>query len=91
MLSSLKKNQKLGADNYNQEVVSSLPIGRGLAKMAEKDKQTLTLRYNTADCSAKNECLYSDFGDLLTLQEKNGVKTSDMYRNERVLLILLTL
>ena len=59
--------------------------------MAEKDKQTLTLRYNTADCSAKNECLYSDFGDLLTLQEKNGVKTSDMYRNERVLLILLTL
>ena len=37
-------------------------------------KQTLTVRYNTADYSAKNECLYSDFGDLLTLQEKNGVK-----------------
>ena len=33
-----KKN--LGADAYNQEVVSSSPIGRGLAKMTEKDKQT---------------------------------------------------
>ena len=59
--------------------------------MAEKNKQTLTVRYNAADYSAKNECLYSDFGDLLTLQEKNGVKTSDMYHNERALLILLTL
>ena len=68
-----------------------MPIGRGLAKMAEKNKQTLTVRYNAADYSAKNECLYSDFGDLLTLQEKNGVKTSDMYHNERALLILLTL
>ena len=26
---------------------------------------------------------YSEFRDLLTLPEKNGVKTSDMYRNER--------
>ena len=36
---NLKKNKNLGANTYSQEVVSS-PIGRGLAKMAEKDKQT---------------------------------------------------
>ena len=51
--------------------------------MAEKDKQTLTIRFNTAYYLAKHERPYSEFGDLLTLQEKNGVKTSDMYRNER--------
>ena len=30
--------EKLGTDTYNQEVFFSLPLGRGLAKMAEKDK-----------------------------------------------------
>ena len=67
---NLKEKQKLGADTCNQEVVSSSPIGRGLAKMAEKDKQTLTVRFNTAYYLAKNECPYSEFGDLLRLQEK---------------------
>ena len=47
MVSTLKK-KKLGADTYNQEVVSSLPTETELAKMAEKDKQTLTVRFNTA-------------------------------------------
>ena len=51
--------------------------------MAEKDKQTLTVRFNTVYLLAKNECLHCEFGGLLTLQEKNGVKTSDMYCNER--------
>ena len=32
------KKKKLGAETFNQEVVSSSPIGRGLAKMAEKVK-----------------------------------------------------
>ena len=43
----LEKKLKFGADTYSQEMVSSSPIGRGLAKMAEKDKQTLTVRFNT--------------------------------------------
>ena len=71
--------KQVGADTYNQEAVSSLPIGRGLAKMAEKSK----VRYNTVYYLAKNECLYSEFRDLLVLQGKNGVKMSDMYCNER--------
>ena len=29
------EKKKLGVDSYNQEVVSFLPIGRGLAKMTE--------------------------------------------------------
>ena len=64
-------------------MVSSLPIGRGSAKVTEKDKQTLTVRSNTVYYLAKNKCLYSEFQNLLLLQVKNGVKTSDMYHNER--------
>ena len=64
-------------------MVSSLPIGRGSAKITEKDKQTLTVRSNTVYYLAKNKCLYSEFQNLLLLQVKNGVKTSDMYHNER--------
>ena len=64
-------------------MVSSLPIGRGSAKITEKDKQTLTVRSNTVYYLAKNKCLYSEFRNLLLLQVKNGVKTSDMYHNER--------
>ena len=40
-------------------------------------------RVNTAYYLAKNERRIVKFGDLLTLQEKNWVKVSDMYRNER--------
>ena len=64
-------------------MVYSLPIGRGSAKITEKDKQTLTVRSNTVYYLAKNKCLYSEFRNLLLLQVKNGVKTSDMYHNER--------
>ena len=40
MLLTLKKKQqkKPVADTHNQELVSSSPVGRRLAKMAEKDK-----------------------------------------------------
>ena len=51
--------------------------------MAEKDKQTV--RFNTAYYLAKNKRPHSECGDLLILQEKDGVKTSDMYRNETAL------
>ena len=42
--------------------------------MAEKDKQTLTSRFNTAYYLGKPERPYIEFGDMLT---------SDMYLNER--------
>ena len=42
--------------------------------MAEKDKQTVTVRCNTADYLAKNERPHSECGDLLILQEKDGGK-----------------
>ena len=76
------KKKKLRADTFNQEVVSSSLIGRGLAKMAEKVKQTRSVRFNTAYYLAINERPSSGFGDLLTLQKKNREETSDMYHNE---------
>ena len=82
MLLTLRKNKELGADTYNQEGVASTPIKRELAKMAVKDTQALTIRFNAAYCLAKNARFCSEFWDLLTLEEKNGVK-NDMYHNKK--------
>ena len=38
--------------------------------MTEKDKQTLRIRFNATHYIAKNECPYSQFGNLLILEEK---------------------
>ena len=38
--------------------------------MAEKDKQTLRIRFNATYYTAKHECPYSQFGDLVTSEEK---------------------
>ena len=38
--------------------------------MAEKDEQTLRIRFNATYYLAKNECPHSQFGSLLTLEEK---------------------
>ena len=51
--------------------------------MTEEDKEILNSRFNTAYYLAKNERPYSDFPDLIARQEKNGVKRSSRYCNER--------
>ena len=53
--------------------------------MAEKDKQTVTVTFNTGYYLAKSERPHSECRDLLILQENDEVKTSDMYRNETAL------
>ena len=79
----LQKKKSLGASDFNRVVLSSTPIGRGLTKMTEEDKEILNSRFNTAYYLEKNERPYSDFPDLIALQEKNGVKQSSRYCNER--------
>ena len=43
----------------------------------------LRTRFNTAYYLCKYEKSYSDFEDLLNLEEKNGMKKSTAYRNDR--------
>ena len=80
----LSLQSALGASNYHEEVVRNTPIGRGLRKMHEKDKESLIIKFNTAYYLAKKERPFSDYEDLLKLQIKNKVPGIKMnYKNER--------
>ena len=80
----LLKKEKMGSSAFAQQVAQSSAIGRGLVKMATRDKEVLENRFNTAYYLAKKERPYSDFTELLELQEKNpDVKFRGSYRNER--------
>ena len=48
--------------------------------MAEHSKEVLRMRFNTVYYLAKNEKPFSDYPDLLALQEKNGVDKQSGYR-----------
>ena len=69
---NLQRKETLGRSGYQQAVIRDTPIGRGLTRMADKDRETLTIRFNTAYYLAKNERPYRDFQELIELQEKNG-------------------
>ena len=47
--------------------------------MATRDKEVLENRFNSAYYLTKKERPYSDFPDLIELQEKNGVKYRRSY------------
>ena len=63
--------------------MESSPIGQGLAKMAESDKETMRVCFNTVYYLAKLERPFSNFPQLLSLQQKNGVKQFENYKNDR--------
>ena len=83
MAVDLHMKQSLRASKFNEKIVESSPIGQGLAKMAESDKQTMSVCFNTVDYLAKQEGPFSDFPHLLSLQQKNGVKQFENYKNDR--------
>ena len=75
---ALKK--QLGSEQYTENVMKNTPIGKSMMKMAEHSKEVLRMRFNTAYYLAKNEKPFSDYPDLLALQEKNGVDKQSGYR-----------
>lgn len=78
---ALKK--QLGSKRYNENVMKNTPIGKSIMKMEERSKEVLRIRFNTAYYLAKNEKPFSDYPDLLALQEKNGVEKRSGYRTDR--------
>ena len=70
----------MGASSFADEIIKSSPIGRGLTKMATRNKEVLENRFNSAYYLTKKERPYSNFPDLIELQEKNGVKYHGSYQ-----------
>ena len=80
---NLSKKESMGASAFLNKIAKSSSIGHGLMKMADRDKEVLVNRFNSAYYLAKKERSYSDFPELIELQEKNGVMYRASYRNER--------
>ena len=79
----LNTRAQLGATGYNQHVLQNTPLGRGLTRMAERDREILRVCFNTAYYLVKQERPFSDYPTLLKLQCKNGVKEFQCYKNDR--------
>ena len=67
MAVDLDMKESLGASRFNEKIVESSPMGQGLAKMAESDKETMRVCFNTVYYLAKLEHPFSDFPQLLSL------------------------
>ena len=52
-------------------------IGHDLKKMCTDDRKALEHKFNSAYYLALKERPFTDFPELLTLQEKNGIKNID--------------
>ena len=80
---NLKMKKDMGASEFANHLLKDTALGRGLVKMASDDKEIMRLRFNTAYYIAKSERPFTDACDLITLQEKNGIKKSSKYRDDR--------
>ena len=80
----LEQKRQLGAMGFKEKVVKDTLIGRGLTKMGEKDLETLRICFNSAYYLVKQECPFSDYPNLITLQHKNSIKKFQSYVTYRV-------
>ena len=66
-----EKRKNLGIEKYTEKVIDETPIGKGLKRMGTDDKKALVIKFNTTYYLAKIERPFSDYPELLELQEKN--------------------
>ena len=78
---ALKK--ELGPKEYNENIYNNTSIGRSLTRMHEETKKVMKNRFATAYYLAKKEKPFTDFPDLLDLQEINGLEVKKGYRTDR--------
>ena len=70
--------------SYAKHVMNETPTGKGFAKLREKDRKSLEVKFNAAYYLAKKERPFSDYPELLDLQERNGVNNiGKSYRTDR--------
>ena len=78
---SIKKRKRIqtrsevGAIPYQQSIITSIPIGRGLQRMAEKDKKNMRVKLNSTYYLAKKERPFRNYmlKNMLKLQTKNDI------------------
>ena len=74
MAVDLSNEGKMGAIPYQEAIIRNSPIGHSFQKMCERDRDNLRMKFNLAYYLLKQECLFSDYPQLLKLQTKNRVK-----------------
>ena len=79
----LERRITLGGVEFNDKVLKSTPIGRGLSKMAEKDLEALRICFNSAYYLVKQERPFNDYPNLISMQQKNGVENFKSYVTDR--------
>ena len=72
--SVFEERKNLGIEKYTKKVINETPVGKGFKWMGTDDEKSLVIKFNTAYYLAKNERLFSDYPELLGLQEKNRVR-----------------
>ena len=78
------KKSLLGAVSYKDAVINDSPIGRGLKKMSQRDRDHLTTKFNCVYYLLKRERPFVDYPELLRLHLKNkGPDIGESYRNDR--------
>ena len=61
----------MGAVPYFQSVMKETPIGRGIAKMCDRDRNNLQIKFNTVYYLIKQERPFMDYPRQLALLKKN--------------------
>ena len=88
----LHTKSQMGAEVYQQNVVSVALIFRGMVKMKEKDRDSMRIKFNSVCYLAKMERSFSDYNNLLKSQIKNkviGIKPKYKSRNQAALLRIM--
>ena len=67
----LEMKSKSGATTYMESVIRNTPIGRAIKIMCNENRNICSVLSSSAYYLAKQERPFSDFSNLLKLQEKN--------------------
>ena len=78
---ALKK--ELGPKEYVENIRQNTAIGKSITRMHKKTRKLRKNYFSTAYYLAKNEKPFSDFPELLDLQELNGLDVQKGYRTDR--------
>ena len=65
-----KKQKNVRIEKYMKKWIDETPFEKGLNRLGSHAKKSLVIKFNTAYYAAKNEKPFSDFPNLLELQEK---------------------
>ena len=66
--------RNLGDVFYRQEIIEKTPIRHGLKRMCRNDRKYVEYKFNSVYYLPMKERPFTDFPQLLTLQEKSGIK-----------------